>query len=190
MQRVLRYGLSIPNGILLFGPPGCGKTYIARNLAEELGHYFLEVIPSELASPYIHGSVTRIRELFDRAIDKAPTVLFINEFEALVMARNDLGGWHSIKPKKGDVLLSHLNHSAEKKIFVIAASNEPTKIDPAMLRMGRLDKHIYVGPPDREARREVLAMHLKGRPITTDLDLDALAATFDRYSASDPFSGR
>jgi TonB family protein len=180
-----RYGLSIPNGILLYGPPGCGKTYIAQHLAEELGHYFIEVIPSEFASLWMHGSVTRIRELFDRAVEKAPTILFIDEFEALVPARRELGGWQQWKAEEVNELLTHLNRSSEKKIFVIAATNEPSKIDPAMLRTGRLDKHIYVGPPDQEARREMLALHLKGRPVAPDLDLAVLAAALDYYSASD-----
>src|ERR1700756_3602980 len=82
-----RYGLSVPNGILLYGPPGCGKTYIARHLAEELGHYFVEIIPSELATPFIHGSVIKIRTMFDAAAERAPAVVFIDEFEALVPSR-------------------------------------------------------------------------------------------------------
>jgi transitional endoplasmic reticulum ATPase len=85
-----KYGLSIPNGILLYGPPGCGKTYIARQLADELGHYFVEIIPSELASPFIHGSVIKIRDLFDTAAEHAPAVVFIDEFEALVPIVNKI----------------------------------------------------------------------------------------------------
>jgi transitional endoplasmic reticulum ATPase len=95
-----RYGLSIPNGILLYGPPGCGKTHIARQLAEELGHYFVEIIPSELASPYIHQSVMRIRELFDAAAEQAPAVVFIDEFEALVPSREGWEGTSSTNRRK------------------------------------------------------------------------------------------
>ena len=85
-----KYGLSIPNGILLYGPPGCGKTYVARQLAEELGHYFVEIIPSELASTLVHGSVIKIRNVFDAAAERAPAVVFIDEFEALVPSLVDL----------------------------------------------------------------------------------------------------
>ena len=180
-----RYGLSIPNGILLYGPPGCGKTYIARQLAEELGHYFVEIIPSELASPYIHQSVMRIRELFDAAAEQAPAVLFIDEFEALVPPRGELGGHQQYKAEEVNEFLSHLNRCSDKKIFVIAATNQPEMIDPAVRRTGRLDKLIYVGPPDDEARKEMLVLHLEGRPVAADVDLNALARTLEGYSASD-----
>jgi transitional endoplasmic reticulum ATPase len=180
-----RYGLSIPNGILLYGPPGCGKTYIARQLAEELGHYFVEIIPSEVASPYVHQSVIRIRELFDDAAEQAPAVLFIDEFEALVPPRGELGGHQQYKAEEVNEFLAHLNGCSEKKIFLIAATNQPEKIDPAVRRMGRLDKLIYVRPPDAEARREMLALHLEGRPVAAEFDPKALAEALEGYSASD-----
>jgi ATP-dependent 26S proteasome regulatory subunit len=180
-----RYGLTIPNGILLYGPPGCGKTYIARQLAEELGHYFVEIIPSELASPYVHQSVMKIRELFDAAAEQAPAVVFIDEFEALVPSRSDLGGHQQYKAEEVNEFLAHLNSCGEKRIFLIAATNQPDKIDPAVRRTGRLDKLIYVGPPDAEARREMLALHLKGRPVAGGFDLAALADSLECYSASD-----
>lgn len=180
-----RYGLSIPNGILLYGPPGCGKTYIARQLAEELGHYLIEIIPSELASPYIHHSVSKIRQSFDAAAEHSPVIMFIDEFEALVPARGDLGGHQQYKAEEVNEFLAQLNGCAEKKIFVIAATNQPEMIDPAVRRTGRLDKLVYVGPPDAEARREMLALHLEGRPVEADLDLGALAEALEGYSASD-----
>jgi ATP-dependent 26S proteasome regulatory subunit len=180
-----RYGLSIPNGILLYGPPGCGKTYIARQLAEELGHHFVEIIPSELASPYIHGSVIRIRELFEDAAEQAPSVLFIDEFEALVPSRADLGGFQQHKAEEVNEFLTHLSSSSDKNIFIIAATNRPEMIDPAVRRTGRLDKLIYVGPPDAEARCEMLKMNLEGRPVVPGFSLKALAEALLGYSASD-----
>jgi AAA+ superfamily predicted ATPase len=180
-----RYGLSIPNGILLYGPPGCGKTYIARQLAEELGHYFVEIIPSEVASSYIHQSVMKIRELFDAAAEQAPAVIFIDDLEALVPPRGELGGHQQYKAEEVNEFLAHLNACAEKKIFVIATTNLPAKIDPAVRRTGRLDKLIYVGPPDAEARREMLALHLEDRPVDANIDLTAIAASLEGYSAAD-----
>lgn len=180
-----QYGLSIPNGILLYGPPGCGKTYIARALAEELGHHFLEIVPSELASPYVHGSVIRIRELFDEAAALAPAVVFIDEFEALVPVRSGLGGFQHHKAEEVNEILTHLNASSEKRVFIIAATNQPELIDPAVRRTGRLDKLIYVGPPDEEARRDMLLLHLSNRPLSDQLDVSDLAKQLSGYSASD-----
>jgi transitional endoplasmic reticulum ATPase len=180
-----RYRLTIPNGILLYGPPGCGKTYIARQLAEELGFKFFEVIPSEVGSPYIHDTTLRIRDIFKRAADQAPSVLFVDEFEALVPSRADLGGHQQYKSEEVNEFLAHLSGCAEKQILVMAATNEPQKIDIAILRTGRLDIHAYVGPPDAEARAEMLSLHLGGRPAEPDIDITAIATGLDGYSASD-----
>lgn len=180
-----RYGLTVPNGVLLYGPPGCGKTYISRQLAEELGQYFVEIIPSEIASPYIHGSTIRIRDVFETAVEHAPSVLFIDEFEALVPSRAELGGFQQYKAEEVNEFLAHLNSCAEKKIFVIAATNEPHKIDAAVRRTGRLDKLIYVGPPDVEARVEMLRLHLSHRPVDHAVDVLAIAEVLVGYSASD-----
>lgn len=181
-----QYGLSIPNGILLYGPPpGCGKTYIARQLTEELGPYFVEVIPSELANPYIHQSVVLLREIFDLAAEHAPSIVFIDEFDALVPSREDLGGPQPYKSEEVNEFLAHLNKCAEKGVFVIAATNQPQKIDAAVRRTGRLDKLIYVGPPDQEARKEMLSFYLRGRPTSPDLSIEYLAEALVGYSASD-----
>ncbi len=180
-----KYGLSIPNGILLFGPPGCGKTYIAKQLAEELGQYFVQIIPSEVASPYIHQSVLRIRDIFETAEERAPSILFIDEFEAMVPSRSELGGHQQHKAEEVNEFLAQLNACADKNIFVIAATNEPEKIDSAIRRTGRLDKLIYVGPPDEEARIEMLRLHLKNRPIDDAIDLTGFSKQLIGYSASD-----
>ncbi|MBS1822252.1 MAG: ATP-binding protein [Acidobacteria bacterium] len=184
-ERFRKYGLSVPNGILLYGPPGCGKTYIARALAEELGHHFVEIVPSELASPYVHGSVIRIREVFDEAAANAPAVVFIDEFEALAPNRSDLGGFQQHKAEEVNEILTHLNGASERKIFVVAATNRPELIDPAIRRTGRLDKLIYVSPPDREAREEMLRLHLAKRPVSRSVDLPDLSQELTGYSASD-----
>ena len=180
-----KYGLTLPNGILLFGPPGCGKTYVAKRLGEELQVEFVEVTPSSAGSPYIHESAQIISTTFAAARRKAPAILFIDEFEAFVPRRSDLGGHQQYKSEEVNEFLLQLNEAAEKRILVVAATNEPDKIDPAVLRTGRMDKLIYVGPPDNEARAEMLAFHLDGRLRSQDLDITRIANVTEGFSASD-----
>lgn len=179
-----RYGLTIPNGILLYGPPGCGKTFIAKLLAEELGWYFREVKGSDVGSIYIHGSVLSIRDLFAEAEEHAPAMIFIDEIDGLVPKRSEMSGIQQYKSEEVNEFLVHLNECASKKIFIIAATNELNKIDDAILRPGRLDKIIYVGPPDFEARKELLIMYLSDRP-QANLDIENFAEILDGYSCSD-----
>jgi AAA+ superfamily predicted ATPase len=178
------YGLGIPNGILLFGPPGCGKTYISRQLAEEMNYFFKEIYPSEIGSTFIHETTLKIREVFDLAFQNAPAIIFIDEFESMVPARKNLGAHQQHTAEEVSEFLKQLEACADRKILLIAASNEPWKIDPAMQRTGRLDKKIYVGPPDRNARAEMLRFHLYGRRMS-DIDVAVLAESLAGYSASD-----
>ena len=143
-ERALKYRLAIPNGMLLYGPPGCGKTFIAEKFAEETGFNYTVVKSSDLASIYIHGSQQMIGKLFDEARAKAPPVL----------------------------------------CFVIATSNRPDMIDPAVLRTGRIDRMIYVPVPDKDARRVLFEINLKDRP-TEDVDCAALAERTVNFVASD-----
>ena len=180
-----RYRVSLPNGILFYGPPGCGKTYIARSLAAELGWSFQYCRPSDVASPYIHDTVSRIRTVFTAAIEKAPSIVFIDEFEAFVPARSELGGHQQYKAEEVNEFLANLEGCAERKVLVIAATNEPEKIDPAVRRSGRFDKLIFIAPPDAEARRAMLDFHLRDRPVEASLDTAGIATVLDGYSASD-----
>jgi AAA+ superfamily predicted ATPase len=179
-----RYGLSVPNGILLYGPPGCGKTYIAKKLAEELDAHFVELSPGGTGSPYIHESSIIVRRTFEEAKKKAPAVVFIDELDALVPRRSDLGGHQQYKSEEVNEFLLQLNDSGDNRVLVIAATNEPDKIDPAILRTGRMDRIIYVGPPDDEARKEMLAFHLAGRPAE-DIDLAEVVGLTEGLTASD-----
>jgi AAA+ superfamily predicted ATPase len=180
-----KYRIGIPNGILFYGPPGCGKTYVARQLAEELGYFFQEIKPSDVASPYIHSTVLRIRELFDEAIERAPSILFIDEFDAFAPSRSELGGHQQYKSEEVNEFLANLEGAAGRRVLVIAATNAPEKIDPAIRRSGRFDKLVFIPPPDSEARRAMLEHHLAGRPVETKFDLPGVAVVLDGYSASD-----
>lgn len=177
------YGLTIPNGMLLYGPPGCGKSFFAQKLAEEVGYNFVEIKPSSLASIYVHGSQEKIGQLFEEAKKNAPTILNFEEFDALVPRRDNQPG-HYISGEVNE-LLAQLNNCGKDGVFVIASTNQPALIDPAVLRAGRIDKIFYVPPPDFKARKEMFRMLLEKRPIDLGIDFDLLADKTENYVSSD-----
>jgi transitional endoplasmic reticulum ATPase len=177
-----KYKLTPPNGMLLYGPPGCGKSFFAEKFAEETGFNFILVKASDLGSIYIHGSQGKIADLFKKAEENAPTVLCFDEFDAFVPSRSgDVG-----PNQAGEVneFLSQLNNCSKRGIFVIATSNRPDKVDPAVLRTGRIDKQVYVPMPDKTARRLMFELYLKDRPCG-ELNSEELAEKSDGYVASD-----
>ena len=180
-----RYRVSLPNGILFYGPPGCGKTYIARSSAEELGWSFQYVRPSEVASPVHPRHGEENPDVVFVAAEKAPSLMFIDEFEAFVPARSELGGHQQYKAEEVNEFLANLEGCAERRVLVIAATNEPEKIDPASEESGRFDKLILIPPPDAEARRAMLEFHLIDRPVESAIDTAGIAAILEGYSASD-----
>ena len=181
-EKAAKYKLLPPNGMLFYGPPGCGKSFFAEKFAEETGFNFMLVKASDLGSIYVHGSQGKIADLFKKAEESKPTVICFDEFDAFVPNRSNTGAEH----QAGEVneFLSQLNNCAQRGIFVIATSNRPDMIDPAVLRTGRIDKLVYVPMPDKEARCEMFKMHLSGRPCE-DIDVERLANMTDGYIASD-----
>lgn len=182
-ETAARYRLKAPNGMLLYGPPGCGKTYIAEKFADETGFNFMLVKASDLGSSLVHGSQEKIKKLFEQAERNAPIVLCFDEFDAVVPDRGARG--NEYVASEVNEFLSQMNNCSERGIFIVATSNRPDKIDPAILRTGRIDKQVYVPLPDYEARKELFRMYLEGRPVEGPMDLDACAKATDGYIASD-----
>jgi transitional endoplasmic reticulum ATPase len=181
-EKAEKYKLLPPNGILFYGPPGCGKSFFAEKFAEEAGFSFMLVKASDLGSIYVHGSQGKIGDLFKKAEESKPTIICFDEFDAFVPNRSNQGADH----QAGEVneFLTQLNNCAQRGIFVIATSNRPDMIDPAVLRTGRIDKLVYIPMPDQEARREMFKLHLNGRPCE-DIDAERLAVLTDGFIASD-----
>jgi ATPase family associated with various cellular activities (AAA) len=180
-EEARRYGVPLPNGILLYGPPGCGKTFIARKIAEKLTFNFVEVKPGDLASIYVHGTQEKIKEAFEGAAAKAPTVLFFDELDAFTPKRQAAGHHYSAEVNE---FLVRLNNCSEQKILVIGATNFLDRLDEAVLRAGRMDLHYYIGLPDFAARAELFKQHLFGRPCAR-LDWSQLAQCSAGYSPAD-----
>lgn len=177
------YGLTIPNGMLLYGPPGCGKTFIAERFAEEAGFNYVYVRSSDLASIYVHGSQEKIGQLFKEARENAPTILCFDELDALVPNREKI---HNAS-QSGEVneFLTQMNNAGKDGVFVIGTTNKPDMIDPAIMRTGRLDKIVYLPPPDFNARAAMFQLHLKSRPIELGINFEELAKVTENFVSSD-----
>ena len=179
-----RYGVTIPNGMLLYGPPGCGKTFFAKHFAEEVGFNFMCITPATLKSRYVNATQENIAKMFKEAEENAPTVIFIDEMNELVPNRDD-GNVHEMSRSAVNEMLAQMDRTGEKGIFIIGATNYPNTIDPAILRAGRLDKKYYIGVPDIEARMALFRLYLNKRPYDFGLDYHQLADMTQGYVSSD-----
>jgi transitional endoplasmic reticulum ATPase len=182
-EEYAKYGVTIPNGMLLYGPPGCGKTFFAKHFAEEVGFNFIHVNPGTLKSKYINATEENISKLFQEAEKNAPTIIFIEEISGLFPSRDSDA--HEMSKNAVDAMLAEMDRTGEKGIFVLCATNYPDKIDVALLRAGRLDKKVYLSPPDFEARKAMFEMYLKPRPIDFGIDYEKLANLTENYVSSD-----
>ncbi len=177
------YRVTLPNGMLLYGPPGCGKTFISRKFATEIAYNFVEIKPSDIASIYVHGTQEKIGKLFDEARSKAPTILFIDEIDAFMPSRE--GNLSHSYSAEVNEFLTQMTDCSKDSIFIIAATNRPEKVDSAILRTGRIDKIVYLGPPDKHARIEMIKLHLKNRPVEPNIDYETLGDLTDNFVSSD-----
>ncbi len=182
-EHFKKYGVTIPNGMLLYGPPGCGKSFISEKFCEEAGFNFFLIKPSDLSSIYVSGGEEKIGQLFKEAESNAPTVICFDEVDAIMPKRTN-DSYQSISARVNE-FLAQLNKCSERGIFVIATTNKPELIDEAMLRTGRLEVKIYVAPPDRTARIQLFEIYLKNRHCEIGLDYEKLADTTENVVASD-----
>ncbi|MCF3106013.1 ATP-binding protein [Streptomyces roseoverticillatus] len=179
------YGKSLRGGLLMYGPPGCGKTYIARAVAGELGARFMTVSITDVLDMWIGNAERNLRELFETARRNAPCVVFLDELDALGAKRSQIR--HTGLRTTVNQLLTELDGvdaQANEGLFVLAATNHPWDVDPALRRPGRLDRTILVLPPDEPARESILRHHLKDRPVAR-IDLRKLVKRTDGFSGAD-----
>jgi len=183
-ERFRQIGLSAPAGVLLYGPPGCGKTLVARAVSNESKANFISIKGPELLNKYVGESEKAVRQLFKRAMSSAPCVIFFDELDSLCPKRGSEN--NSSSERVVNQLLTEMDGLEERRgVFVIAATNRPDIIDPAMLRPGRLDKLLYVPLPTKEDRLQILQTLCRKVPITADVDLKKIA--FESHC--DGFSG-
>lgn len=179
-----KLGLTIPVGVLLFGPPGCGKTLLAKAVANASGANFIAVKGPELLNKYVGESERAVRLVFQRAMTSSPCVIFFDELDALVPRRSSEGS--SSSERVVNQMLTEMDGVQERsQVYVIAATNRPDIVDPAMLRPGRLDRLIYVPLPSEVGRTEILQAHARGLPLADDVDLGAIARSCDGFSGAD-----
>ncbi|KIQ10815.1 AAA family ATPase [Rhodococcus sp. MEB064] len=180
-----RLGVDPPRGVLLYGPPGCGKTFVVRALASSGQLSVHAVKGAELMDKWVGSSEKAVRELFRRARDSAPSLIFLDEVDALAPRRGQTGD-SGVGDRVVAALLTEMDGVEPlQDVVVLGATNRPELIDPALLRPGRLEKLVFVPPPDAEARRAILSTAGKSVPLADDVDLDALAVDLEGYSAAD-----
>ncbi len=180
-------GARIPHGMLLVGPPGTGKTLLARAVAGEAGVQFLSISGSDFVEMYVGVGASRVRDLFDQAKKVAPAIIFIDEIDAVGRKRGSgLGGGHDEKEQTLNQLLVEMDgFSHTEGVIVLAATNRPDILDPALLRPGRFDRQIHVGIPDVKGRQEILAVHAKNKRLAEDVDLQKVARVTPGFTGAD-----
>jgi len=179
-----RLGITPPKGVLMHGPPGTGKTLLAKAVANESDAHFIAINGPEIMSKYVGGSEERLREFFEEAEENAPSIIFIDEIDAIAPKREDVSG--EVERRIVAQLLTLMDGLKTRgQVVVIGATNRPDALDPALRRPGRFDREIEIGVPDREERKEILQIHTRGMPLAEDVDLDELAEITHGFVGAD-----
>ncbi|MGI9117876.1 MAG: ATP-dependent zinc metalloprotease FtsH, partial [Gaiellales bacterium] len=180
-------GAKIPKGVLLFGPPGTGKTLLARAVAGEAGVPFFSISGSDFVEMFVGVGASRVRDLFEQAKQNSPCIIFIDEIDAVGRHRGaGMGGGHDEREQTLNQLLVEMDgFEGSTNVILIAATNRPDVLDPALLRPGRFDRQIVVDRPDRAGREAILKVHSKGKPLGTEIDLGVLAGQTPGFTGAD-----
>ncbi len=186
-KRYLDLGARIPKGVLLVGPPGTGKTLLAKAIAGEAGAPFFSISGSDFVEMFVGVGASRVRDLFEQAKKSSPCIIFIDEIDAVGRQRGaGLGGGHDEREQTLNQLLVEMDgFGVNEGIIMIAATNRPDILDPALLRPGRFDRQIVVGAPDVKGREEILKVHIKNKPLSEDVKLDVLAKRTPGFTGAD-----
>lgn len=186
-KKYVEMGARIPKGVLLFGPPGTGKTYIARAVAGEAGVPFLSISGSDFVEMFVGVGAARVRDLFEQAKKRAPAIVFIDEIDAVGRMRGaGMGGGHDEREQTLNQLLVEMDgFSTNQGIIVMAATNRPDILDPALLRPGRFDRQVVLDKPDLKARIEILKVHTRGKPLSKEVDLEVIAKGTAGFTPAD-----
>ncbi|MBN1120015.1 MAG: ATP-dependent zinc metalloprotease FtsH [Anaerolineae bacterium] len=186
-EKFIRLGARVPKGVLMIGPPGTGKTLLARAIAGEAGVPFLSISGSEFVEMFVGVGASRVRDLFDKAKQVAPAIVFVDEIDAVGRMRGTgLGGGHDEREQTLNQILVEMDgFDNNTNVIIIAATNRADVLDPALMRPGRFDRKVYISRPDVKGRREILEVHSRGKPLLPDVDLETMAKLTPGFSGAD-----
>jgi cell division protease FtsH len=186
-EKFISLGARIPKGVLMVGPPGCGKTLTAKAIAGEAGVPFFSISGSEFVEMFVGVGASRVRDLFDQAKRNSPCIIFMDEIDAVGRHRGaGLGGSHDEREQTLNQILVEMDgFDTDTNVIVVAATNRPDILDPALLRPGRFDRRVVLDRPDRRGREQILGIHIKGKPIADDIDLGVIAKQTPGFVGAD-----